>query len=719
MGLRGGSQAPSKRRFLLEIKAVGNRALKQTVRSVRAIERSTRRLKREMTGLRRIFFATFAGIGVKTIADAADNVQLLSDRINIFAGDTVEGTRALNLLFDAANLTNTSIDSLAETFNRVALATQELGLNIDELVGFTATLQNTFRLSGASIAESSAAAIQLSQGLASGQLRGQELRSVLEQNAVIGQILADTLNTTRGNLIKFAESGKITSEVVLTALAENAEKLNEKAQGLGQTFGQTITKALNDAKRAINELNKRFKLNEKFQEAVEKVVAALKDFGTFLFRSGGVLDKVTPKFEKFVKLLKSGIADALEIDTLEGLKKQLEEEKKVLALLNEQEQAVKDAYGGKTYAYFKKPNAGGRGSFSIFDSIFGGFRNVSEFKREVELQKVVAEGTILDLEARIKKLGNTGEDTGKKVNNALGAINAFAKGNYKAQLKDAQLSLEDLNNAFNSGFIGISRYRDELRRIEQENLTKRFEEGAITLLEYQEGLVKLGQQADTTFGKLRQGFELGSRSYVQSAQNLTLQFSKLVDNTFGNLENAIFDFTKGTGDAFAKLTQQILDDLLRIAIRSRIIAPIAGGVEGLFSTTSAVGVNGQFSQNPNAITARQGRVFKYAQGGVVDRPTAFPMSRGTGLMAEAGAPEAVVPLTRTSDGDLGVQAIPNNVTVNVNNQAGVEVEVDSLQDGNNQFIDITITKAVNKAISEGRLDRSLSSNFGISRRGNR
>lgn len=65
----------------------------------------------------------------------------------------------------------------------------------------------------------------------------------------------------------------------------------------------------------------------------------------------------------------------------------------------------------------------------------------------------------------------------------------------------------------------------------------------------------------------------------------------------------------------------------------------------------------------------QGRVMPFAKGGVVSGPTAFPMRGGTGLMGEAG-PEAIMPLTRGSDGKLGVRSEggagrPVQVTINV------------------------------------------------------
>ena len=63
-------------------------------------------------------------------------------------------------------------------------------------------------------------------------------------------------------------------------------------------------------------------------------------------------------------------------------------------------------------------------------------------------------------------------------------------------------------------------------------------------------------------------------------------------------------------------------------------------------------------------------VKKYARGGIVNRPTLFPMANGMGLMGEAG-PEAVMPLSRGQDGSLGVASsgggsAPVNISFTVN-----------------------------------------------------
>jgi len=108
-----------------------------------------------------------------------------------------------------------------------------------------------------------------------------------------------------------------------------------------------------------------------------------------------------------------------------------------------------------------------------------------------------------------------------------------------------------------------------------------------------------------------------------------------------------------------------------------------------------------------------GTAIPFAQGGVVDRPTLFPMAHGTGLMGEAG-PEAVLPLKRLSSGRLGVEATGGpQVTVNVINNAGAKVTTEEQRDpsGNlslNVIIDALETAMAQRAARPGStLNRAL------------
>jgi len=104
----------------------------------------------------------------------------------------------------------------------------------------------------------------------------------------------------------------------------------------------------------------------------------------------------------------------------------------------------------------------------------------------------------------------------------------------------------------------------------------------------------------------------------------------------------------------------------------------------------------------------QPTLFKYANGGV--------FGSRTGLMGEAG-PEAILPLHRGAGGKLGVAATPSNVQVNVYNEdKNTKVETASTtQPDGSVILDIRIAKKVNEMFAGGSMDKTMRSNYGLTR----
>ena len=127
--------------------------------------------------------------------------------------------------------------------------------------------------------------------------------------------------------------------------------------------------------------------------------------------------------------------------------------------------------------------------------------------------------------------------------------------------------------------------------------------------------------------------------------------------------------------------------------------PIGSAVGGFLGNT----VGKFFNANGNAFS--HGRVLPFANGGVVSSPTMFPMAGNrTGLMGERGA-EAIMPLKRTSNGQLGVQAQVQQPSINIYNQSGSNIETVQRPDGET---DIFIRR-VNNALRNERTQAGFSS----------
>ncbi len=113
-------------------------------------------------------------------------------------------------------------------------------------------------------------------------------------------------------------------------------------------------------------------------------------------------------------------------------------------------------------------------------------------------------------------------------------------------------------------------------------------------------------------------------------------------------DGLVFDGLK-LEDALKGLAQSVINTVYGVAVRpvqNAVGGAVANGINGLLSGLLPFAAGGAFSQ---------GRVMPFAKGGIVSSPTTFPMRGGRGLMGEAG-PEAIMPLTRGADGQLGVQA---------------------------------------------------------------
>ena len=139
--------------------------------------------------------------------------------------------------------------------------------------------------------------------------------------------------------------------------------------------------------------------------------------------------------------------------------------------------------------------------------------------------------------------------------------------------------------------------------------------------------------------------------------NLDAGFSRGLRKAF---DGVVFDGMK-LSDALSTLGKAMSNTVYNAAMKpvtDHFGGMLAGGLNALVSSIMPYAQGGAFTQ---------GRVMPFAKGGVVTSPTTFPMRGATGLMDEAG-PEAIMPLTRSADGRLGVQAQGGgtvNVTMNI------------------------------------------------------
>lgn len=201
---------------------------------------ATKSLTTSMKAAGSAAIAYIAAVGAGKLKDAADEYTGMQNKLKQVTENTVELNTVTNALFATAEKTRSSIKSTTTLYSRLALASSELGLSQADLVGLTSTINKSFALSGATAEEAAAAITQLSQGLASGALRGDEFNSVAEQAPGIMRAIAKETNKSIGELREFASTGGITADIVVSALQGASDKIDQDFSKSVSTFAQSM-----------------------------------------------------------------------------------------------------------------------------------------------------------------------------------------------------------------------------------------------------------------------------------------------------------------------------------------------------------------------------------------------------------------------------------------------------------------------------------------------
>lgn len=203
--------------------------------------------------------SAIAALGVGAVAREVlrltDSFKSMQGSLALVSTSTANANESFQKLLAMANNTGSSLESTVSLYTRLANATRGAGFSQDQLLNVTDALNKAFVISGATMQEASNAAIQLSQGLASGTLRGEELNSVMEQGPRITRALADYLGVTNGQIRQMAADGKITSDVVTNALLQSLSSLNSELDKMPRRFEQASTALKNNFLAAIGQIN--------------------------------------------------------------------------------------------------------------------------------------------------------------------------------------------------------------------------------------------------------------------------------------------------------------------------------------------------------------------------------------------------------------------------------------------------------------------------------
>jgi hypothetical protein len=334
---------------------------------------------------------------------------------------------------------------------------------------------------------------------------------------------------------------------------------------------------------------------------------------------------------------------------------------------------------------------------ALSDEFLSGSEKMNSFKKAGNslaqvLLTIMASGKFLG--EVIESIGRSAEATASSLillsQGKLKAIADLTKETSQRQRDEWQAMLDDTEAMWGKFYQNIA---DSASKAQEKN-TENMRAATIS----QEAYSKAGKEAERTQKIQSEAIKNNNRLMRELGATFEFEF-----------ENAIVE-----GKKFSDVLKQIEKDIMRIAIRKMITEPLTNslfGGSGLFSSFMSGAVR---SAHGNAFHA--GNLIAFANGGVIGSRITFPMAGGKTGMAGENGPEAILPLVRTSGGDLGVKSDGGGSRTEVNIYAppGSKVSEDRQQDGGIERINIFIDEATANNIRPGtKTYRALRDSFGL------
>lgn len=254
-------------------------AVDETRRAFQSINGSLSQLRDQASQvgavLSRIGGAIGVGLGVRELVEVADQYKNLQARLKLAVTSQEEFNRADAALFEIAQKNRAPLAETVTLYARLAPSVQALGRSQADVLAATDAIGQAVSLSGASSEAAAGALLQLGQAFASGQLRGEEFNSVIEQTPRLAQAIADGMGVPLGALRALAQEGKITSEAVLDALLKERARLAEEYASLPDTVSGALTRLKNAFQRAFGERDASSGLTAGLAQAIQLVAQHL------------------------------------------------------------------------------------------------------------------------------------------------------------------------------------------------------------------------------------------------------------------------------------------------------------------------------------------------------------------------------------------------------------------------------------------------------------
>lgn len=188
--------------------------------------------------------ASIKGIG--NLLETSDSLAQIIARLNLMNDGTQETSELFFMVSKSARNSHSSILATADSIAKMGNSAGAAFTSNQELIAFMDQVNKQFIIGGASAKDQENALLQLSQAMASGALRGDELNSILEAAPEIARAIEKNMGWVEGSIKSYAQEGEVTAQVVKTSLLNMVDETNAAFKSIPTTFSQILIDIQNE-----------------------------------------------------------------------------------------------------------------------------------------------------------------------------------------------------------------------------------------------------------------------------------------------------------------------------------------------------------------------------------------------------------------------------------------------------------------------------------------
>jgi len=255
-----GSQPEDKSNNQLLIQMASNQReiIENQQRHTSEVQKTDRASNQLLSTVKRLVAMVGATSLTKAFFNMSDGIASTTARLNML-NDGMQTTNELNeMIYQSALRSRAAYDDTSNAIAQMGINAGNAFSSNQELIAFMEAVNKQFVIGGTQSAQMSNAMIQLTQAMAAGALRGQDLNSILQAAPGIARNIERYMGWAAGSIKKYAEEGKVTAEVVKYAMLSSAEMINEQFSSMPMTLSQAMTQVRNVVRHSLSDSAQRW-----------------------------------------------------------------------------------------------------------------------------------------------------------------------------------------------------------------------------------------------------------------------------------------------------------------------------------------------------------------------------------------------------------------------------------------------------------------------------